>query len=241
MNSERLVCANILLVCVAALSPLHAQNELTQPTTPVEEASKATAAPASQTPVLQTRNPRYQLCKGDVLELDFTYSPEFNQTVTVQPDGYVSLRGMEEVYVEGQSIPQVTATLQNHYKNILHDPVISVMLKEFDKPYYIVGGEVGKPGKFDLRGDTTVVQALEVAGGLTEDAKHSDVYLFRRVSNDWVETTKLNVKKMLHSGDLAEDLHLRPGDMVYVPKSTAGKLKRFIPAPNVGAFVPIPY
>lgn len=174
------------------------------------------------------------------MDLHFPFTPEFDQTVTVQPDGYISLRGVGDVHVEGQTVPELTQKLQSSYQTILHDPIISIVLKDFEKPYFIVGGEVSRPGKYDLRGDTTVVQALQIAGGLGEDAKHSNVYLFRRVSNDWVETTKLNVKKMLHSGELAEDLHLRPGDMVFVPKSTMGKIRRYIPAPSAGAMVPIP-
>ena len=240
MRADKFVCAKVLLVWIAALSSLQAQEKRALPDTPGDSGSTVSAARAPQAPVLQTRNPRYQLCAGDVFELDFPYTPEFNQTVTVQPDGYVALRGIEEVHVAGQTVPELVTTLKNRYQNILHDPVISVVLKEFDKPYYIVGGEVGKPGKYDLRGDTTVLQALQVAGGLGDDAKHSNVYLFRRVSDDWVETTKLNVKKMLHSGVLAEDLHLRPGDMVFVPKSTMGKIRRYIPAPGVGAMLPIP-
>jgi polysaccharide biosynthesis/export protein len=195
---------------------------------------------STQTPQLQTRNPRYQICNGDVIELDFPFTPEFNQTVTVQPDGYIAVRGLKEVHVEGQTVPEMTQTLQNAYKDILHEPVISVVLKEFEHPYFIVGGQVGKPGKYDLRGDTTVIQALEVAGGVNEDGKRSDVYLFRRVSSQWVETTKLDVKKMLRKGELTEDLHLRPGDMVYVPKSTYGKIKRFIPTAGMSAFLPTP-
>jgi polysaccharide export outer membrane protein len=195
---------------------------------------------ATQTPTLQLRNPRYQLCKGDIVELNFPITPEFNQTLTVQPDGFIALRDVGDLHVEGQTIPELSQTLQNAYKDILHEPVISIVLKEFEKPYFIVGGQVGKPGKYDLRGDTTVVQALEIAGGMNEAAKHSQVYLFRRVSNDWTETTKLDVKKMMHSGDLREDLHLRPGDMVFVPKNTFSKISRFIPTPNVGTFIPLP-
>jgi polysaccharide export outer membrane protein len=190
-----------------------------------------------QPPLLQHRNPRYQLCVSDVLDLDFPFTPEFNQTVTVQPDGYISLRGMEALYVEGKTLPELTQMLQGAYGKILHDPVISIVLKDFAKPYFIVGGQVSHPGKFELRGDTTVVQALEIAGDFNEDAKHSQVYLFRRVSNDWVETRKLDVKKMLHKGNLAEDLHLQPGDMLYVPKSAMAKIKRYIPAPSVGTFL----
>jgi polysaccharide export outer membrane protein len=175
-----------------------------------------------------------------VVELSFPLTPEFSQTVTVQPDGFIALRDVGDLHVEGETVPELAETVQKAYKDILHDPVLSVVLKDFEKPYFIVGGQVGKPGKYDLRGDTTVVQALEIAGGMNEFAKHSNVYLFRRVSNDWVETTKLDVKKMMRTGNLAEDMHLRPGDMVFVPKNTYSKISRFIPAPNVGTFMSLP-
>lgn len=253
MIGNRLICMAVALLlgiapgvaggqeAAAAPGVAGAQEAVARPASaPVDTPSTNAAPHTSQVPALQTRNPRYQLCKGDVVELDFPFTPEFNQTVTVQPDGYIALRGLHEVHVEGQTMPELTQTLQNAYKEILHDPAISIVLKEFEHPYFIVGGQVSKPGKYDLRGDTTVIQALEVAGGLNEDARHSEVYLFRRVSSEWVETTKLNVKKMLKSGELAEDLHLRPGDMVYVPKSTMGKIKRFIPTPGLSTFIPIP-
>ena len=75
-------------------------------------------------------------------------------------------------------------------------------LKEFERPYFIVGGEVGKPGKYELRSDTTVAEAVQIAGGLTQQAKHSQVVLFRRVNDDLVETRLLNLKKMLKESSL---------------------------------------
>jgi len=196
----------------------------------------STAKSDSQSPTLQHRNPRYQICVSDVLELDFPFTPEFNQTVTVQPDGYISLRGLDALYVENKTVPELTQMLQDGYGKILHDPIISIVLKDFERPYFIVGGQVSHPGKFELRGDTTVVQALQIAGGFNEDAKHSQVYLFRRVSNDWIETRRLDVKKMLQTGSLVEDMHLRPGDMLYVPKSAMAKIKKYIPVPSIGTF-----
>jgi polysaccharide biosynthesis/export protein len=190
----------------------------------------------AQRPALQHRNPRYQLCKDDVLELNFPLTPEFNQTVSVQPDGYISLAAAGDIHLEGQTIPEVKESIRTAYATILHDPIITVHLKEFEKPYFIVGGEIGHPGKYDLRGDTTVIQAVAIGGGFTESSKHSQVWLFRRVSNDWVETRKLDVKKMLSAGNLSEDLHLRPGDMVYVPKSTLGKIRRYIPVASTGTY-----
>ena len=80
--------------------------------------------------------------------------------------------------------------------------MISVDPKDFEKPYFVVGGQVGKPGKFDLRGDITLTEAIAMAGGFTDAAKHSQVLLFRRVSDQWTEAKIINVKKMLSSQKL---------------------------------------
>jgi polysaccharide export outer membrane protein len=188
-------------------------------------------------PSLQRRNPRYQLCKSDVFDLDFPFTQEFNQTVTVQPDGYITLRGVGELHVEGQTVPEVTQSIRTAYAKILHDPVITVALKDFDKPYFIASGQVQRPGKYDLRGDTTVTQAVAIAGGFNDNAKHSQVLLFRRVSNDWVEVKKLDVKQMLQAANLNEDLHLRPGDMLFVPKNAVSKIRPWIPYPTLGMYL----
>ncbi len=188
-------------------------------------------------PVLQTPNPRYQLRVGDILELIFRFTPDFNQTVTVQPDGYINLRELTDLYVAGKTTPELTQILQKNYSRILRDPVITVVLKEFEKPYFIAHGELGRPGKYELRGDTTVLEAIGIAGGLNEKSKHSQVLLFRRVSDQWMSVKKLDVKEMLDTADLSEDLHLRPGDMIYVPKNAVSKIKPFIPIP-IGVYVP---
>ena len=229
MTYRRFVWICAMAVIAIAPGSLAAQDALAHSAAPPDAVRATAVTRTSQTPTLQERNPRYQLCKGDVVELHFSITPEFDQTLTVQPDGYIALRDVGDLHVEGQTIPQLTRTLETAYKDVLHDPVISIVLKDFEKPYFIVGGQVGKPGKYDLRGDTTVVQALQIAGGMNDDAKHSDVYLFRRVSNDWVETTKLNVKKMMHNGNLAEDLHLRRGTWFLFRKTRFRKSKDSFP------------
>jgi len=196
----------------------------------------ATAQEGAERPELHRRNPRYQLGKDDVLQVNFVLTPEFNQTISVQPDGYITLLGAGDLHVEGQTVPEVTQSIQAAYAKKLHDPIVTVRLIDFEKPYYIVGGEVGHPSKFELRGDTTLTQAVQIAGGFTENSKHSEVWLFRRISNDWAESRRFDAKKMLKNGDLGEDAHLRPGDMVYVPKNTLSKVKRFIPIVTVGTY-----
>jgi polysaccharide export outer membrane protein len=197
----------------------------------VEPASSA--AVASQ-PGFQTRYPRYKLRSGDAFEVSFELSPEFNQTVTVQPDGYITLRGIGDVHVEEQTVPQLTATLRSAYSKILNDPLISVVLKDFEKPYFIADGQIGHPGKYEMRGATTLTEAIAMAGGFTDNAKHSQVLLFRRINDDWVSAKIINVKKMEGKGDLHEDPALHPGDMLFVPKNRLSKIRPFLPTSSMG-------
>lgn len=195
------------------------------------------AAASSNDPAFKTHYPRYQLVAGDTLDLQFEYSPEFNQTLTIQPDGYITLRDIGDVHVEGKTAPEVTEMLRDKYANILSSPSIAVVVKDFEKPYFTASGQVGRPGHYVLHGETTVTEALAMAGGLTEKSKHSQVVLFRRVSSQWTEAKVLNVKKMLNAKDLQEDLFIHPGDMLFVPQNKLSKIARFIPSSGVTAYM----
>jgi polysaccharide export outer membrane protein len=169
--------------------------------------------------------------------LDFALSPEFNQTIAVQPDGYVTLKGIGSIFVEGQTVPELTETVKAAYANTLHDPVVAIALNDFEKPYFIASGEVSKPGKYDLRSDTTVTEAVAIAGGFNDRAKHSQVVLFRPVQGGGYEAKLLNVKKLLASRNLSEDVQLEPGDMLYVPQSAFSKIRPFLPTSSMGAYL----
>jgi polysaccharide biosynthesis/export protein len=186
------------------------------------------------------RHPLYRLRPSDVVEISFTVAPEFNQTLTVQPDGYVMLKDAGMVQVQGLNLTEFTEAVQKAYRGYLHDPQVAVLLKDFEHPYFIVGGEVGHPGKYELRSDTTVAEAVQIAGGLTQQAKHSQVVLFRRVNDDLVETRLLNLKKMLKQPSLKEDAHLQPGDLVFVPQNEISKIARFLSKPSVSMYMSPP-
>jgi protein involved in polysaccharide export with SLBB domain len=83
----------------------------------------------------------------------------------------------------------------------------------------------------------TVAEAVQIAGGLTQQAKHSQVVLFRRVNDELVEARLLNLKKMLKETSLKEDAHLRPGDMVFVPQNTISKIARYFTKPSLSMYV----
>lgn len=198
----------------------------------VAESTTSHGAP----PELQRRNPRYQLTNGDVVELEFPYTTEFNQKVTVQPDGFINLRGAGDVHVEGETLPEMVETVKKAYAKVLHDPVVTANLLEFNKPYFVAGGMVGRPGKYDLRGDTTLSEAVAMAGGLRDGAKTKQVLVFRKVSDQWSEVKVIDLNKVLTGQNVQEDLHLHPGDMIFVPKTRMAKIERFIPNSTVGTY-----
>jgi polysaccharide export outer membrane protein len=183
------------------------------------------------------RHPLYRLHPSDVVEIAFTVAPEFNQILTVQPDGFVMLKDAGMILVAGLNLKEFASAVEKAYTGSLHDPQPAVSLKDFEKPYFVVGGEVGHPGKYELRSDTTVIEAVQIAGGITQQAKHSQVILFRRVNDDLVETRMLNLKQMVKQHRLKEDAHLQPGDLVLVPQNNISKIARFLSRPSVSMYM----
>src|SRR5215831_749415 len=168
-------------------------------------------------PELQHR-PRYAIQRSDSITLTFPLSPEYNQTATVQPDGYVSLMGAGSIHLEGLNLEQAQAAIRDAYMKakVLKDPLVTVDLKDFQRPYFSVNGQVGKPGQYELRRDTTMTEALAIAGGIVGTSKQQ-VFLYHRISSGWAEVRCYDIKKILHGKDASEDPHLEPGDMLFVP------------------------
>lgn len=181
---------------------------------------------------------RYRLQPGDVLEIQYRYSPEFNQTVTVQPDGYVSLEIGGDLKIAGLTIEQTRQTILRRASSRLREPVATIVLKEFQRPYFVVAGEVAQPGKIEMRERVTAIQAIMLAGGMKETARSSQVVVFRKInSSDMAEVKLLNLKSIRRTSDLENDLTLQPGDMVYVPRDKISKIERFMKLASVAAFM----
>jgi polysaccharide biosynthesis/export protein len=175
---------------------------------------------------------RYQVQRSDTLMLNFPIATEYTQTVKVKPDGFISLAGVGELSVENMDVDQVREAVKKAYveAKILHDPLLTVDVIEFQAPFYIVTGQVNKPGKYELREDLTATGAVAEAGGfVTNYAKHSQVVVFHKIDNDWASAKTVNLKHMLNSKNLSEDIHLQPGDIVYVPQNGLSKFKNIVP------------
>src|SRR5277367_3513527 len=195
---------------------------------PVTASGAGAAHPSDDRPALQHRNPRYQVQRDDVLIISFALSPELNQTVTIQPDGYINLQNAGSLYVQGMTVPEVVAALKKTYATTLHEPIIDVDLKDFQKPYFVAFGQVGKPGQYDLRYDMTVSEAIAVAGGFAPTAK-TQIFLYHRVNNEWAEVRELKMNDILHGKNVNEDAHVMPGDMIFVPEKFITKFRKYVP------------
>jgi polysaccharide biosynthesis/export protein len=198
-------------------------------------AAEGHLAPKKEPALTGDRHPLYRLRKSDVLEIHFTFAPEYDQSVTVLPDGTITLKGIGSLLAEGASLPELTQNITQAYA-FMRDPELSIVLKDFEKPFFIAGGQLGRPGKYELHSPTTVSEAVAIAGGFTELSKHSQVVLFRRVHEGFVEARVLNLKAMLASRNLDEDVELRADDMIYVPQNRISKIKKYLPVASLSTF-----
>jgi polysaccharide export outer membrane protein len=186
--------------------------------------------------------PRYTLRAGDVLELQYRYTPEFNQTVTVLPDGYINLNLVGDVRVSDLTVEQAHDLIVQKASVRLNEPELNLILKQFQQPYIVVAGEVNKPGKMDLRDNTTAMQAVLLSGGFLASAQTGQVLLFRKINGDTAEIKVLNLGKVRKTSDLEHDIMLESGDMLFVPRDKLEKVSRYIKVLNIGMyFNPLQY
>jgi len=188
--------------------------------------------------------PIYTLHIGDVIALSYRLTPEFNQTVTVQPDGCVDLEVVGSVKVSGLTLDQAHNKIVKIASNELNHPELAITLKQFQQPYVVVAGEVAKPGKIEIHENTTALQAVMLAGGFMPSARDTQVILFRHINGDMAEVRRLNLHNIKKQVQLERDIDLEPGDMLLVTRNKLAHLSRFMKAANLGVyfnpFPPVP-
>jgi polysaccharide export outer membrane protein len=183
------------------------------------------------------RDARYRLQPNDVIELQYRYTPEYNQTVSIQPDGFVTLQLLGDLKISGLTLDEAHAAVLKRASARLNNPEIVLLVKDFEKAHFVVVGEVNSPGRFELRGNVTVFEAIAIAGGFkTASAKHSQVLLVHRVNDQFGETHVLNLKEIAKTQSFSEDRTIQPGDMVVIPQNTISKIERFVKWGNVGVY-----
>lgn len=180
-------------------------------------------------PALQTR-PRYTLHAGDTLELTLRFTPEYNQTIIVQPDDYINVNLIGDVRVGGLTLEQARALIVEKLSTRLNKPELNLVLKDFEHPFIVVGGEVQRPGKIELRQNMTAMQAVLLAGGFKATAKDTRIVVFRHIDADNGEVKVINLHKLQNNKDLERDMTLQMGDMVLVPQNKLETFSRYMQA-----------
>jgi polysaccharide export outer membrane protein len=177
--------------------------------------------------------PRYTLHIGDVIDLNFRLTPEYNQSVTIQPDGYASLNIAGNVYLEGLTVDQAHDLIIQKDSARLNAPELNLILSNFQRPYVVVGGEVVSPGRIDLHDNMTAMQAIVMAGGFKISGRDTRIIVFRHINADMGEVHEINLHNIQKTSDLERDMVLQPGDMLLVP---ANRLEHFARFMHTGVF-----
>ncbi|HEY1753631.1 MAG TPA: polysaccharide biosynthesis/export family protein [Caulobacteraceae bacterium] len=169
--------------------------------------------------------PLYRLYPGDDIEVGFPTAPELNKTVTVQPDGRITLPLVDPQMAAGRSAPELRDELEAAYASQLLRPEVTVSLKALPLKVF-VGGEVGKPGVYDMPGDLDSLRAIMEAGGFLDGARKSQVIIIRRARDGRPMMRTVNLDRALHGG--TDLVPLRRFDIVYVPKTGLAELASFM-------------
>jgi polysaccharide biosynthesis/export protein len=196
----------------------------------------ALAAASAQTTAFSDRDPHYKLQAEDKIEVQYRYTPEYNAVAALQPDGYVSLPFVGQMKLAGLSLEAAADAIKAKAGERLRDPEVIVLLKEYVKPYYVVAGEVAHPGRFELHGDVSLVEALAVSGGMKESAKRTQVVLMRKAGENNTEVRLLDVRKLMSATNIREDLAIHSGDMIVVPRNFISKIEPFMRLGQAAAY-----
>lgn len=170
----------------------------------------------------------YFIQPGDQLDIKFFYNLELNETLTVRPDGKISLQLVDEVQAAGLKPSQLDKVLTEKYAYELKKPVVTVIVKSFGGQRIYVGGEVNKQGLITIAGNMTPLQAVLNAGGFKETANPESTIIIRKGLGNKPVPIAMNLEDAMHGKSGSADFLLQPDDIVYVPKSAIAKANKFV-------------
>ncbi|MCW8278179.1 polysaccharide biosynthesis/export family protein [Pseudomonas sp. PCH199] len=150
-----------------------------------------------------------------------------SRQITVGADGYASFPEIGSVPLQGMTVNQLQAFLNQKYAQLPGRMTVDVLLKSTAGNEIYVLGEVGQPGAYPIRRPVSVLEALTLARGSNVKARLDSVVIMRRNGNQ-VQAMRYDVEKAL-AGDASQIAYLQPDDMLYVPKTklaSAGELAR---------------
>ena len=229
LRHSSIVFALVLALSTAAGSALAQSPESVTPQQKGPEVQALNQEPA-KTQALPTEgtdeDKAYVLQRGDELEIKAFNMPELAQTVTIRPDGRISLVLLNDVEAAGLTATQLSEALSALYSQHFREPRVTVIVKNFTNRSVFVGGEVSRPGVIPLSDKLTILGAVLYSGGFKDTAKLREVVLLRDSGKGGPLIMRVNLDEVVKEGK--RDITLKPFDIVYVPKSKIAKLDQFV-------------
>ncbi|HTZ74147.1 MAG TPA: polysaccharide biosynthesis/export family protein [Candidatus Aquilonibacter sp.] len=184
----------------------------------VGDASSVPAPANSSVPAASTRpNVDYVIGPGDLLSIDVMNEPDVTGKVPVRPDGMITIPLIGDIKASGLTPDKLQANITSKLTEYVKDPSVTVVVEEMNSRQFNVLGKVLHPGSFPLNKPTRVLDALAQAGGFTEFAKVSKIYVLRRDATGTTTRLPFNYKRVTNGQDDQDDVLLQSGDTVIVP------------------------
>lgn len=158
---------------------------------------------------------QYMLGAADVIHVNVWKSAELSQTVTVGPDGFVSLPLVGDVHAAGLTANQLAKDLSSRLSSYVVNAQVAVSVVDIRSKQVFVIGQVGKPGAYPLIAPITVLQLIAQAGGLSTFAHRKGILILRGTKGD-VQRLKFNYTSAIQ-GDAKQNISVQPGDTVVIP------------------------
>jgi polysaccharide biosynthesis/export protein len=153
----------------------------------------------------------------DVLFVQVWKEPEVTRTVTVRPDGKVSLALIGEVTAAGKTPKQLEADIATKLGAFMADATVSVIVQEIRSLQFTVLGKVAHPGTYPLNRSLTVLDAIALAGGFRDFARQGSIYVLRQGANGQQQRLAFNYKEVIAGRKPYQNVALQPKDTVVVP------------------------
>ena len=163
----------------------------------------------------------YMVGEEDVLKITVYDHADLTTIARVSGEGIIILPLIGEIKVSGLSTSQISQKVTNLLADgYIVDPHVSVFVEEFKSRKTTIMGQVNKPGIYALSGNTTFLELLSRAGGLTKEAGDKAI-VKRKIAKPVKQESILTIdlKKLIEEGDTSSDVLLMDGDNVYVAKA----------------------
>jgi polysaccharide export outer membrane protein len=157
----------------------------------------------------------FRLGPEDVIEVSVYQDKELSTTVPIRPDGKISVPLVGEIPASGKTATELQKEITHKYSQFIADPAVTIVVKEVNSPKVSVLGEVKNPGMFKIKDRATVLDAIAMAGGLTEYAKKDKVTVIRVDGSGELLYLKINLEDQI-KGRRSDPFYVQPYDKIYI-------------------------